>query len=164
MCLYVAVSQLGPGSGFPDASPQRRAAGARHGAGPMVQRGWSAPRKSDTAEGHAEGISIPAVSWCIRLLWEKMIIHQECCCFCLCRSWTLSWSRAAGRPTVKSAEMMSFPDGFLLISTSDREMRSPCEPPFHLKWVYFCPFSFPHGGISSAASSGAVITQTPQAR
>lgn len=61
--------------------------------------------------------------------------QQECCCLRLCRSWTLSWWRAAGMQTVKSAEMMSFPDGFLLISTSDRGMRSPCEPllpPFHL--------------------------------
>lgn len=168
MCAYVAVSQLGPGPGLPDASPQRRAAGAWHGAGPMVQRGRSAPRKSDTAEGHAKGVSIPAVSWCICLLWERiLIIHQECCWFCLCRSWTLSWSRVAGMPTVKSVEMMSFPDGFLLISTSDREMRSPCEPllpRFHLNGVYFCPFSFLHGGISSAASSGAAIMRTPQAR
>lgn len=111
----------------------------------MVQRGRSAPRKSDTAEGHAEGHRSPAVSWCICLLWEGMIIHQEWCSLGLCRSWTLSWPRAAGMPTVKSAEMMSFPDGFLLISTSDREMRSPCESllsPFHLNVGLFLPVFF----------------------
>lgn len=62
MCLCVAVSQLGPGPGLPDASPQRRAAGARHAAGPLVQPGRSAPRKSDPAEGHPEGRSSPGVS------------------------------------------------------------------------------------------------------
>lgn len=111
----------------------------------MVQRGRSAPRKSATAEGHAEGHSSPAVSWCICLLWEGMIVHQDCCCVGLCRSWTLSWSRAAGMPTVKSAEMMSFPDGFLLIWTSDREMRSPCEPhlpALHLNVGLFLPVFF----------------------
>lgn len=66
----VAVSQLGPGSGLPDAAPQRRPAGARHGAGPLGQRGRSAPRESDPAEGRPEGADIPAVSWCVCLLWE----------------------------------------------------------------------------------------------
>lgn len=143
----VAVSQLGPGSGVPDPSPQRCAGGPRHGAGPLVQPGRSAARESDTAEGHAKGISIPAASWSICLSWERMIIQQECWCFGLCRSWTLSWLHAAGMQTVKSAEMMSFPDGFRLISTSDREMRSPCEPLlpyFSFKSLFFSPFPPPH--------------------
>lgn len=43
-------------------------------------------------------------------------------------SWTLSWRCvAAGRRAVTSAQMKSFPDGFLPISTSDRGTRSPCE-------------------------------------
>ena len=93
------------------------------------------------------------------------MIHQERWCFRLCRSWTPSWSRVAGMPTVKSAEMTSFPDGFLLISTSDREMPSPCEPllppfggnvgsflPVFLRYFLRCVFR----GSDNANSAGQV--------
>lgn len=53
--MYLALSQLGPGPGDLDTSPQRGADGARPGAGPLAQSGWSAARKPDTTEGHAQG-------------------------------------------------------------------------------------------------------------
>uniref|UniRef100_A0A674N3T3 Extended synaptotagmin 1 n=1 Tax=Takifugu rubripes TaxID=31033 RepID=A0A674N3T3_TAKRU len=71
-----SVPQLGPGSGVPDASPQRRAAGARHGAGPLDQPGRSAPRKSDSVEGHAKGIGSDRSASC----GETQIIRRYCVC------------------------------------------------------------------------------------
>lgn len=47
-----------------------------------------------------------------------------------CRSWTLSWRCVKGLPgkqVMTAEERKQFPDGCLLISTSDREVDSPCE-------------------------------------